>query len=160
VGGLSTVVGLQWPVVTRIYFQRHDFDHDLQRYLQWLDDLPMAHAAVEYRPSIDVVETSEAIDVIADLPGVTAAGIRVVIAGGTLVITGHKHAPACGARDATFHVAERSFGRFAYGVRLSLAVDAGGARARLRAGELHVTLPLLAERRGLERQIAIESDDE
>jgi HSP20 family protein len=146
-------------VVTRI-FQRHDFDRDLRRYLEWLDELPAAHAAVEYRPAIDVVETRESIDIVADLPGVSAAAIRIVVTGATLVITGHKRAPSCSARDATFHVAERSFGRFAYGVRLSLAVDCGGARARFRAGELHITLPLVEERRGRERQIAIESDDE
>jgi HSP20 family molecular chaperone IbpA len=82
------------------------------------------------------------------------------VSGTTLIITGHKRAPSCSARDATFHVAERSFGRFAYGVRLSLAVDCGRARAKLHAGELHVTLPVVEERRGRERQIAIESDDE
>jgi HSP20 family protein len=146
-------------VATRI-FQRHDFDRDLRRHLEWLDALPAVPAAVEYRPAIDVVETRESIDLIADLPGVPAGAIRIVVTGTTLVITGHKRAPSCHARDATFHVAERSFGRFAYGVRLSLAVDCGRARARLHAGELHVTLPLVEERRGRERQIAIESDDE
>jgi HSP20 family protein len=154
-------VGLKWRVVTRIYVQRHDFDRDLQRHLEWLDEVPTSTlAAVEYRPAIDVVETRDAIDVIADLPGVPAAAIRIVLAGGTLVIAGHKRPPSCGHRDAAFHVAERSFGRFAYGVRLSIAVDCGRARARMHAGELHVTLPRIAERRGRERQIAIESDGE
>ena len=147
--------------MTRIFFQRHDFDRDLQRYLEWLDrEIPGRAASGEYRPKIDVVESADVVDVIADLPGVPANSIRVLFASGTLVIAGHKHVPSCDHRDATFHVAERGFGRFAYGIRLATAVDGHRVRARLHAGELHVTLPRIEERRGRERQIAIQSDGE
>jgi HSP20 family protein len=146
-------------VVTRIFFHRRDFDRDMQRFLSWLDDADRPdRAEAEYRPPVDVVETATAIDVIVDLPGVTASSVRVVVTGGTLVIAGRKSPPVCQHTSAAFHLVERSFGRFAYGLRVAVAVDAGRATATLRSGELHVTLPRIEERRGREREITIKSD--
>ena len=147
-------------MVTRIFFHRQDFDQDMQRFLAWLDNADVRdHAEVEYRPAIDVVETADAIDVIADLPGVSASSIRIVVTGGTVVIAGRKSPPLCPHAAATFHLAERSFGRFAYGLGLAVAIDAGRATATLKGGELRLTLPRIEERRGHEREIAIQSDD-
>ena len=130
----------------------------MKRFLAWLDDEDTStHAAVEYRPPIDVVETAEAIDVIADLPGISAASVRVVVTGGTVVIAGRKGPPVCQHASATFHLAERSFGRFAYGLRVAGAFDADRATATLSCGELCVTLPRIQERRGHEREITIKS---
>lgn len=141
----------------RIYLQRGDLDRDLRQYVEWLDaDEPPPHGAVEYRPPVDIIETAQAIEIVADLPGVSRASIRIGFTNGTLVIGGHKRAPACEHRDAAFHLAERSFGRFAWGVRVATAIDAGRARAVFEAGELRVTLPRIDERRGREIRIAIE----
>jgi HSP20 family molecular chaperone IbpA len=146
-------------VVTRIFFHRRDFDGDMQRSLAWLDDADGPDRAdVEYRPPVDVVETAAAIDVIVDLPGVSASSVRVVVTGGTLVIAGRKGPPVCQHASATFHLAERSFGRFAYGLRVAVAIDDARATATLRSGELHVTLPRIDERRGSQREITIKSD--
>jgi HSP20 family protein len=145
-------------VVTRIFFHRHDFDRDMLRFLRQLDEDAPDRAEVEHRPPIDVVETAEAIDVIADLPGVSASAVRIVVTGSTLVIAGRKGAPVCQHASATFHLAERSFGRFAYGLRVAVAIDAGRATATLKAGELRITLPRIDERRGHEREITIKSD--
>lgn len=141
----------------RIYLQRADFDRDLHPFLEWLEgDEPDTQSAVEYRPAVDVIETPEAIEIVADLPGVARASIRIVFTSGTLVITGRKRPPACEHHGAAFHLAERGFGRFAWGVRLAMAIDAGQAKATFEAGELRVTLPRLEERRGREIRIAIE----
>ena len=140
-----------------IYLQRADFDRDLRRYVEWLDlDKTETHDAVEYRPPVDIIETTDAIEIVADLPGVSRESIRVVFTSGTLVITGRKRPPTCEHRDAAFHLAERGFGQFAWGVRLAMAIDAGHARAVFEAGELRVTLPRIEERRGHEIRIAIE----
>jgi HSP20 family protein len=141
----------------RIYLQRDDFDRDLRQQIEWLQaDEPETHDAVEYRPPVDILESADSIDIIADLPGVARSSIRIVFTSGTLVITGRKRPPSCEHRDAAFHLAERGFGRFAWGVRLAMAVDAGRARAVFEAGELRVTLPRIDERRGREIRIAIE----
>jgi HSP20 family protein len=101
----------------------------------------------ECRPPVDVLETAEALEVRMDLPGVTAGAVRVAIRRSTLLIAGAK---AAGASDTTsrFHLAERSYGRFARAVRLGGAFDPTRARATLRAGELRIVLPRLPERRG------------
>jgi HSP20 family protein len=104
---------------------------------------------------MDVVETAEGIAVVLDLPGVAAAAIRVVFTQGTLVVAGRKLPPPCAHREAAFHLAERSFGRFARAIRLAGAVDAGRAAAVLAGGELTITLPRIEERRGRDIQIPV-----
>ena len=112
---------------------------------------------VEYRPAVDVIETADSIDVVADLPGIPAESVRVTFTKGTLVIAGQKRAPVCAHREAAFHLAERTFGHFACVVRCEVAVDAGRARATLVRGELHIVLPRIEERRGREIPITVES---
>jgi HSP20 family molecular chaperone IbpA len=57
--------------------------------------------------------------------------------------------------EAEFHVAERAFGRFVRGVRLTGAFDVSRGAATLSDGELRVTLPSIDERRGHERRIPV-----
>ena len=76
----------------------------------------------------------------------------------TLVIVGHKRPPPASTGSAAFHLAERTFGRFARGVRLAGAFDAGRADATLKAGELRVRLPRIEERRGGELRIRVRAD--
>ncbi len=154
-------------VVTRIYFEHRPFRRvgrelealgdDIRRFFE--DDDPSEPFGVEYRPLLDVIETADAIEIVADLPGVTKSSLKVVYTRGSLVVAGRKSPRACHHRDATFHLAERTFGRFACVVRLAAAVDGARARARLAAGQLHVVLPRLEDRRGRDVTIAIESAD-
>jgi HSP20 family protein len=133
--------------VARIIFERPDFDAGF----------PGDGEAIEYRPPVDVFETADAVEIVADLPGVPPDAVRVTFTENTLVVAGRKRAPQCAHREAAFHLAERTFGRFVCVVRCELAVDAGRARATLHAGELRVVLPRIDERRGREIAIAIES---
>ena len=135
--------------MARIFIDRRDFD---------AAGYPGDAEAVEYRPPVDVIETAAAIEIVADLPGVVPDAVRVTFTGSTLVVAGRKRAPHCAHRQAAFHLAERTFGRFVCVVRCDLAVDAGRARATLRAGELRVVLPRIDERRGHEIAIVIESE--
>ena len=73
----------------------------------------------------------------------------------TLLVVGAKLAPAADT-NARFHLAERSYGRFARAVRLAGAFDAAHSRAVARAGQLRITLPLIADRRGRIVPIAVE----
>ena len=132
-------------------------DDELRRLFDRLasaDDSPATTA--ECTVPLDVVEKADGIEVVMDLAGVSADGVKIVVASDTLLIMGHKHPSECAhQREAAFHVAERTFGRFARGVRLAGAFDAGRAEATLRAGELRVTLPRIEERRGRERRIPV-----
>jgi HSP20 family protein len=126
-----------------------DLAEDARQLLIELDrEVPGAAAlSAECRPPLDVLETSTAVEVVIDLPGVPPESIRIAIRRSTLLIVGAKQAPAIDAR-ARFHVAERSYGRFARAVRLGGAFDASRARALARAGQLRIVLPRLDDRRG------------
>jgi HSP20 family protein len=104
---------------------------------------------------MDVLETTEGIEILMDLPGVSASGLRLFFSQGTLVIAGQKRPAACAHGEAAFHLAERSFGRFARAVRLNGAFDAGRAAATLQGGELRIRLPRIDERRGGDIRIEI-----
>jgi HSP20 family protein len=91
-----------------------------------------------------------------DLPGVPEDAVRVIVKRGTVLIVGEKTPTFCPAGDATFHLVERGFGRFARAVRLPTAVDASRATATLRHGELRIVLPRIEDRRGREIQVPIQ----
>ena len=143
----------------RIYLERREMGEELRRLFDVLDGKSQAAGATgETNPPLDVIETPQGIDVVMDLPGVSADDVQVVFARGALLIAGAKLLPACHHKDAAFHMAERTFGRFARVVRLNGAVDAGKARANLSKGELRVHLPRIEERRGREIRIAVGTD--
>jgi HSP20 family protein len=146
--------------VAHPYRERRDADpqrrgpFDDVRFRRFWDDDPTSTAGGECVPPIDVLETTQGVEIVVDLPGVSAAGIRLVFSQGTVLIAGEKGPSACAAGRAAFHLAERSFGRFARAVRLNGAFDGGRAAATLRGGELRILLPRIDERRG--RDIPIE----
>lgn len=109
---------------------------------------------------VDVIETPEAVEIVADLPGVAPDSLEVTINAGTLVIAGIKSAPLCAHREAAFHLAERTFGQFACVVRCDIPVDGSRATATLDRGELHVVLPRLDDRRGKPILIPVTSRSE
>jgi len=110
----------------------------------------------ECRPSLDVVETAEAVEVIVDVPGVSATSMRVLKRRNLLLIAGAK-TPAAGERPTRFHVAERNYGRFARTIRIDAAVDATRARASVGMGQLRIVLPRLADHRGTAIPISVEA---
>lgn len=105
--------------------------------------------AGECMPVADVFVTERHVEIVLDLPGVSADALRILIRNGVVLIVGEKerlesakHGPS------SFHLVERDFGRFARAVRVQAAVDAGAATARLQDGELRIEIPRREERRG------------
>jgi HSP20 family protein len=142
--------------VSRIFLERRDMDDEVRRLFDRLTSAEHRSASAECTPPLDVFDTPDGIEIVIDLPGVAPDQIQVVVARNTLVVMGHKSPSGCEHhREAAFHVAERAFGRFARGVRLSGAFDVGRGTATFRDGELRVTLPRIEERRGRERRIPV-----
>ena len=110
--------------------------------------------AGECSPAIDVFETDEAMEIVVDLPGVDPSAVRIVAKGDSLLVAGDK-APRRAGGDSSFHLVERGYGRFARVVRLGRACDISKASARIIEGELQITVPKVAERRGRAIPIAI-----
>jgi HSP20 family protein len=113
--------------------------------------------AGECSPPIDVYETDEALDIVVDLPGVAADGVRVLGRGDSVLVVGDKAARRVRG-ESSFHLVERGYGRFARVVRLAPPCDTSKAHARLIRGELHVTVPKVVDRRGRTHTIAISSE--
>lgn len=103
--------------------------------------------AGECTPPIDVYETDATLEISVDLPGVDPGSVRVVVKGSVVLIAGDK-APRRGRGDSSFHLVERGFGRFARTVRFTVPCDTARAKSVLEKGELRITLPKVAERRG------------
>ncbi|MBA3231969.1 MAG: Hsp20/alpha crystallin family protein [Acidobacteria bacterium] len=143
----------------RIYLERQELQDDVRRIIEVLEDgIDLLAAGGECAPPIDVIETVAGLEVSMDVPGVKADSLHVVFARDTLVIAGQKTPAACEHRGATFHLAERGFGRFLRAVRLTGAWNAGAADARLSCGELRVLLPRIDDRRGREIRIPVRVD--
>jgi HSP20 family protein len=131
-----------------------DLADDVRRAFEELEH----HAGVqgisgECSPAVDVYETGDTIEIVIDLPGVPDDAVRLLVKGGTVLIVGEKTATFCPATDATFHLVERGFGRFARAIRLPAAVNASRATAILTHGELRLILPRVDDRRN--REIAV-----
>jgi HSP20 family protein len=103
--------------------------------------------AGECSPSIDVYETDDTVDIAVDLAGVDPAAVRIVCKGDSVLIAGEK-APRRARAESTFHLVERGYGRFARAVRLTRSCDTSKATATLQKGELHISVPKIADRRG------------
>jgi HSP20 family protein len=136
-----------------------DLAEDARQLLLELDrDVPGAASInAECRPPLDVLETATAVEVVVDVPGVSPDALRVAVRRSTLLVVGAK---ITGPPDtsAKFHLAERSFGRFARAVRIGGAFDASRATAHAAAGLLRVVLPRIEERRGRVVVIPVQSE--
>lgn len=150
--------------MTRIFVQRRELaalrdleptSADVRECLGWLTT--HEPTAAEYHPPLDLIETADAIEIVADLPGVPADAVRIIFTGGLVVLAGRKAPPGCDRGGVAFHQAERTYGRFVCVIRLGAAVDAGRASATLKHGVLTVRLPRIEDRRGRDLPIAIES---
>ncbi len=112
----------------------------------------------ECMPLLDVFETERTIEIVLDVPGITVDGCRIMIKSGVVLVVGEKERPEPSGGPASFHLVERDFGRFARAVRVHAAIDAVKARARLREGELRIILPKIAEQRGREILVAVDTE--
>jgi HSP20 family protein len=113
--------------------------------------------AGECSPAVDVYETEETVEVVADLPGVDRSAVRILSKGDWLLIAGEKP-PRRVRAESSFHLVERGYGRFARAVRIGRACDMSRASATVRNGELRVTLPKIADRRGRVQPITIRDE--
>jgi HSP20 family protein len=132
----------------------------------WLFSLLQEAAAVQtptiagtWAPTVDVCETTKAIEVRIELPGVTASQVRVGLNGNKLRICGDKKKRATRPRVTSHLCSERTYGHFERVVPVRWPVDVKGSTAELAKGVLVVRLPKLKDRRGSEIAIPIAEKD-
>ena len=126
------------------------FDRDPFRTLQQhMDDLISNFSrefdggqwpSTELRPSIDVSETDEAIQVHVDLPGMKPEDVNVEVRGNILQITGERKEER-EEQGKTWHRTERRVGKFARAMTLPCDVQDKKVEAEYCNGVLNITLP-------------------
>lgn len=90
-------------------------------------------------PPVDLLEYSDAFEVIMDVPGIEKDDVDLRLAGQTLILRADRDRDI--AEDATYRRRERPRGPIERSVDLPEDVTEDEVTARLADGELHVTLP-------------------
>jgi HSP20 family protein len=147
-----------WPSVLHSA-ELGDLSDEVRRLLQDLGAglAPRGSSIGDCMPPLDVIETDDAVEILLDVPGVTADALRVMLKGPVVLVVGVKQVSGPGAGNGGYHLVERGSGRFARAVRLTGAFDGGRVRAMLNEGELRISLPKLADRRGRGQDISVET---
>lgn len=121
-----------------LFSTRRELDRVLDRFMA--GDAPTA--ATVWSPVVDVRESPDEIQVVAELPGLTPEDVDVSIENNVLTISGEKkHEIEEGKEDGAYHLIERRYGRFERSFTLPRTVDADAISARFENGVLTVTLP-------------------
>jgi HSP20 family protein len=105
-------------------------------------------------PELDVRESTDAITVEAELPGVDENDVTVTLANGILTIKGEKRQEK-EEKGESFHLTERSFGSFQRSIRLPDTIDDAKVEAKFDKGVLKVTAAKRPEAVKAQRKIGI-----
>jgi len=120
-----------------LFQTRRDIDRVFDRFLGAAGTM-----AGPWVPVVDVRETKDAIEVVAELPGLRREDVEVNIENNILSIAGEKKQEyAEGNSEAEYHLVERRCGRFERSFTLPRTVDANQIAARFEHGLLTITLP-------------------
>jgi HSP20 family protein len=92
-----------------------------------------------YAPRVDIIETEDALEIFADMPGVTKDSVDVTLEQRVLSIRGRGEISLPG--DLAPLYLEYQPGDYERGFTLSDAVDPTGIEAKVRSGVLHLRLP-------------------
>ncbi len=93
-----------------------------------------------WRPPVEVFETEDALEIVAEIAGMQGEDIDIVVEGDVLTIQGERPDPTkCDHR--MYHVARIGYGPFAVEVQLPFSVDTEDAEASYQNGFLRITLP-------------------
>ena len=93
-----------------------------------------------WRPPVEVYESPEALEVVAEVAGMEREAFDITIEGDVLTITGSRHDSAS-CEHRTYHEARIAYGPFAADIHIPFAVDAEAASASYDNGFLRITLP-------------------
>ena len=108
-------------------------------------------------PNADILETSDNLVVMVELPGVDVDRLSLSVHSGNIVIEGEKDAPDI--RDLPNpQSSERAFGSFRRTIQLGVPVNTRRAEAVLKNGLLRICFPKVPNRRGEAVVIEVQSE--
>jgi HSP20 family protein len=135
---------------------RDDMDRLFERFERGWPRWPTLYSRDERLtvPELDVRESTDAITIEAELPGVNEKDVTVTLANGVLTIKGEKKQEK-EEKGESYHLTERSFGSFERSIRLPDSVDDANVEAKFDKGVLKVTAAKKPEAVKAERKIEI-----
>jgi HSP20 family protein len=122
-----------------------------------MDPFRRAKAAFSGMPAVDVTETENGYEVVAELPGMDEKNIEVKVANGILTISGHKREEK-EEKKKDYYVRERRFGSFERRFPVPDGIDLDKVEASFKKGVLTVTLPKTAEAQKAEKKITVKTE--
>jgi HSP20 family protein len=93
----------------------------------------------DWNPSLDLLETGSSLVADVEIPGIDADNIDISITADMLTILGEKVKEAEDT-GKTYHLVERTYGRFSRSIRLPTTVNPDEVEARYKDGILRITL--------------------
>lgn len=109
-----------------------------------------------FQPSVDLKETDDAIEVTAELPGMSEEDLDLSLADNVLTLKGEKKEETVREKDGV-HYTERSYGSFHRQIPLPAEVDPDAVEADVKNGVLHVKLPKSPEAKEQVKRIAVKT---
>jgi HSP20 family protein len=136
--------------------------HELDRWLEFaveqgeraIDAIRPRGGAGTWIPPADVLESTEEVLVVIDLPGVDPEAMEISLAGNMLTIRGEKPGAALAA-EQTRHQCERPSGTFSRSIAMPAPVDPDAVSAESKQGV--VTIRLAKSERAKARKIAVKT---
>jgi HSP20 family protein len=116
--------------------------------------------ASSWDPNVDVLDDGQMIKILAELPGVEAADVKVSIRGRVVMIRGTKKGRIRTREGMRFFCMERYFGSFMKSIPLPRPVNSHLAKTRMKNGLLEVLLPRVPDLREKEIEIPVQPDQE
>ena len=99
----------------------------------------MGNSLTGILPALDVAETDNAIEISAELPGMSEEDIDVSIAGEVLTLKGEKSVDR-EEKEKDFHLVERSRGKFRRQIPLGFVPKQGAVAVKFSDGVLNLTI--------------------
>ena len=127
------------PIPNEIAAPLHALQGELRHLMERFQARAAAAEGTPWAPPIDLYETSKAIGLWIDLPGVDPNSVELTVAGRVLTVRGVKPADDQAKRQG--ETLERCFGPFHREIDLDADVDIEGVEATAGHGVLHVRLP-------------------
>jgi len=115
--------------------------------------LAKATQAGTWSPAVDIVESTDAYTLTADLPGLTKGDVNLTVEEGVLTLTGERKSEHIESKEFG-HRYERAYGKFSRSFQLDSGIDNGKIKAEFKNGLLKVELPKVEASRPFEVSIA------
>jgi len=106
-------------------------------------------------PNVDLIETPSAIQIIAELPGVSRNEIKIYTEGNFLVIQGCKRKDKDKFKDMKILRIEREYGPFYKAIYIPAAINPWKGKAHFSNGILKIIIPKIEDKRAKKVEIMI-----